>query len=83
MFLQLVNTHIKYLAFDFLTLKPIPNKSIIFSRKAADTSRAAGKPLILLIFMCYIVHHLFYGTGCIPCILWINQETSRHFSCRM
>ncbi|WMV26258.1 hypothetical protein MTR67_019643 [Solanum verrucosum] len=81
--LPLVNTRIKFLAFDFLTLKLIPHESTIFSHKGRHLSRvetmgiAVSKDFKPNRFIKFDIDD---GTGCIPCILWINQETLRHFS---
>ncbi|KAK4723013.1 hypothetical protein R3W88_013246 [Solanum pinnatisectum] len=82
--LQLVNTHIKFLAFDFLTLKPIPHESTIFSRKRRHISRAWTMGIVVNRDFKpnrYIKFDIDDGNDCIPSILWINQKTSRHF-CR-
>ncbi|WMV29189.1 hypothetical protein MTR67_022574 [Solanum verrucosum] len=84
--LQLVNTHIKFLAFDFLTLKPIPHESTNFSLKGRHLS--CTKTMSIVVSRDFKPNRFIKldiddGTSCIPCILWINQETSRHFSHRI
>ncbi|KAK4734089.1 hypothetical protein R3W88_008350 [Solanum pinnatisectum] len=79
--LLFVNTHIKSSAFDFLTLKLIPHESTIFSRKGRHLLRAQT-PLAHFKLNRFIKFDIDDCTDCIPCI-WINQETSRHFSHRI
>ncbi|KAH0730841.1 CST complex subunit STN1 [Solanum tuberosum] len=83
--LQLVNTHVKLLAFDFLTLKPIPHESTIFFRKGRRLSRAETVGIVVSRDFKpnrFIKFDIDDGTGCIPCILWLNHESSHHFSRR-
>lgn len=83
--LQLVNTHVKLLAFDFLTLKPIPHEPTVFSRKGRRLSRAETVGIVVTRDFKpnrFIKFDIDDGTGCIPCILWLNQESSHHFSRR-
>ncbi|WMV19766.1 hypothetical protein MTR67_013151 [Solanum verrucosum] len=80
--LLFVNTHIKSLAFDFLTLKLIPHESTIFSHKGRHLSRTETMGIVLSIDFKpnrFIKFNIDDCTNCIPCI-WINQETSSHFS---
>ncbi|XP_049409189.1 CST complex subunit STN1 [Solanum stenotomum] len=77
--LQLVNTHVKLLAFDFLTLKPIPHESTIFFRKGRRLSRAETVGMVVSRDFKpnrFIKFDIDDGTGCIPCILWLNHESS-------
>ncbi|MCL7046627.1 hypothetical protein MKW94_007125 [Papaver nudicaule] len=84
------NSHAKLLAFDILSLSrrniSSPSSSsnaVVFYRKSRQICRVetlgvvvtrefkAGKSLKFLIDD---------GTGCVSCILWLNQLTSSHFS---
>ncbi|KAL7582535.1 CST complex subunit STN1 [Lactuca sativa] len=80
------NTDVKLLAFDFLSLTPSstqPNAvcrrdTLLISRAetlGVVTSRE-HKPDIFLRFT------IDDGTGCIPCVLWLNQLTSPYHSRR-
>ncbi|KAK4372065.1 hypothetical protein RND71_007449 [Anisodus tanguticus] len=83
--LQLLNTHVKLLAFDFLTLKPIPHEPTSFCRKGKRLSRAETVGIVVSRDFKpnrFLKFDIDDGTGCIPCVLWLNQETSRHFSRR-
>ncbi|KAM7521620.1 hypothetical protein LguiA_011522 [Lonicera macranthoides] len=81
----LYNTHVKLLAFDFLSLTPIPSDPTSFSRKGTPLSRAETLGIITTRelksgkFLKFTVDD---GTGCIPCILWLNQLNSPYFSRR-
>ncbi|CAN4110255.1 unnamed protein product [Withania somnifera] len=82
---HLLNTYVKLLAFDFLTLKPIPHDSSAFSRKGRHLSRAETLGIVVTRDFKpnkFLKFDIDDGTGCIPCILWLNQETSHHFSRR-
>lgn len=82
---QLLNTHVKLLAFDFLTLKPIPYDSASFSRKGTRLSRAETVGVVVSRDFKpnrFLKFDIDDSTGCIPCVLWLNQESSRHFSRR-
>ncbi|WMV34046.1 hypothetical protein MTR67_027431, partial [Solanum verrucosum] len=81
--LQLVNAHNKFLVFDFLTLKLIPHESTISSRKERHLSRAETMAIVVsrdFKHNRFIRFDIDDGTCFIPYILWINQETSCHFS---
>ncbi|TMX02578.1 hypothetical protein EJD97_021003 [Solanum chilense] len=83
--LQLVNTHVKLLAFDFLSVQSIPQEPTIFSRKGRRVSRAETVGIVVsrdLKANRYMKFDIDDGTGCIPCILWLNHESSRYFSRR-
>ncbi|KAM3323506.1 CST complex subunit STN1 [Capsicum chacoense] len=82
---NLVNIHVKLLAFDFLTLKPIPLDPTSFSRKGKRLSRAETVGIVVTRDFKpnrFLKFDIDDGTGCIPCILWLNQENSPHFSRR-
>ncbi|WMV22685.1 hypothetical protein MTR67_016070, partial [Solanum verrucosum] len=69
---ELVNTHIKFLAFDFLTLKPIPHESIIFSRKGRHLSRAEIMSIVVsrdFKSNRFIKFDIDDSIDCIPCII--------------
>ncbi|XP_012092198.1 CST complex subunit STN1 [Jatropha curcas] len=83
------NTHVKLLAFDLLSLTQLPSFSssdlISFSRLGKSFSRAEilgivtsreHKPNKFLKFT------IDDGTGCVSCVLWLNQLTSPYFSRR-
>ncbi|KAM0968238.1 hypothetical protein ACFX2A_016916 [Malus domestica] len=83
----LYNTHVKLLAFDLnsLTQTSFSSGSISFSCNGALLSRAEAvgtvtsrdlKPNKFLRFT------IDDGTGCISCILWLNQHSSPYFSRR-
>ncbi|WMV51800.1 hypothetical protein MTR67_045185 [Solanum verrucosum] len=70
--LQLVNTHIKFLVFDFLTLKPISHESTFFSRKGRHLSRAEIIGIIVSRNFNpnrFIKFDIYDSIGCILCIL--------------
>ncbi|CAI0434027.1 unnamed protein product [Linum tenue] len=88
---NLHNTHVKLLAFDLLSLTQTPNPhssssdTISFSRRGSPLSRVEilgtvtfrdSKPGKFLKFS------IDDGTGCVPCILWLNHMTSPYFSRR-
>lgn len=81
----LYNTHVKLLAFDFLALIPNPSDSSSFSRKGFILSRAESLGTVVSRdlkpgkFLRFIIDD---GTGCIPCVLWLNHLTSPYFSKR-
>ncbi|KAK9292474.1 hypothetical protein L1049_020447 [Liquidambar formosana] len=81
----LYNTHAKLLAFDFLSLTQSPSDPTSFLRKGIPLSRAetvgvvTSRDLKPDKFLKFVVDD---GTGCIPCILWLNQLKSPYFSRR-
>ncbi|WMV30813.1 hypothetical protein MTR67_024198, partial [Solanum verrucosum] len=73
--LQLVNTHIKFIAFDFLTLKPLLHESTISSRMGRHLSRAQTMGIVVSIDFKphrFIKFDIDDSIGCIHCILQIN-----------
>ncbi|CAK7346546.1 unnamed protein product [Dovyalis caffra] len=86
---RLQNTHVKLLAFDLLSLTQTPTFStsdpITFTRKNTTISRTeilgvvTSRELKPNKFLKFTVDD---GTGCIPCILWLNHLTSPYFSRR-
>ncbi|CAK9151105.1 unnamed protein product [Ilex paraguariensis] len=82
---SLYHTHVKLLAFDFITLTPNPSDPLSFSRKGLSISRAETLGIVTCRehkpnkFLKFTVDD---GTGCIPCILWLNQLSSQYFSRR-
>ncbi|KAL7151435.1 hypothetical protein ABFS83_04G031400 [Erythranthe nasuta] len=82
---NLYNTHVKLLAFDFLSLSPNPRDPSSFSRKGAPLSRAETVGYVVtrdLKYGRFLRFTIDDGTGCIACVLWLNQLTSPHFSRR-
>ncbi|KAI3449667.1 hypothetical protein Pfo_006332 [Paulownia fortunei] len=81
----LYNTHVKLLAFDFLALSPNPTDPSSFSRNGTPLSRAESLGVVVTRelkpgkFLRFTIDD---GTGCIPCVLWLNQLTSSYFSKR-
>ncbi|XAR58568.1 hypothetical protein NMG60_11014016 [Bertholletia excelsa] len=85
----LYNTHARLLAFDFLSLTPNssdPTSSSFFTRRGTLLiSRAETVGVITTRelkpnrFLKFAVDD---GTGCVPCILWLNQLNSAYFSRR-
>ncbi|KAK1437285.1 hypothetical protein QVD17_03075 [Tagetes erecta] len=84
---SLHNTHVKLLAFDFLSLTPSSSSSHpnTIYRKHTIISRTETLGIITSCdhkpdrFLRFTVDD---GTGCIPCVLWLNQLTSPYFSRR-
>ncbi|GFP92324.1 cst complex subunit stn1 [Phtheirospermum japonicum] len=88
---NLNTTHVKLLAFDFLSLSPnktdpsSSSSSSSFSRQGTNLSRAeilgfaVTRDLKPGKFLRFTIDD---GTGCIPCVLWLNQLTSSYFSKR-
>ncbi|XP_004513907.1 CST complex subunit STN1 [Cicer arietinum] len=82
---QLHNTHVKLLAFDLLTLTPPSSPDHPFTRKSIPITRAETLGTITLRdhkpgkFLRFAIDD---GTGCIPCILWLNHLTSPHLARR-
>ncbi|KAG5582606.1 hypothetical protein H5410_053233 [Solanum commersonii] len=79
--LQLVNTHVKLLAFDFLTLKQIPHEPAIFSCKGRRLLHAETMGIIVNRYFKpnrFIKFDIDDGTSYI-----LNRETSCHFSRRI
>ncbi|XP_076958865.1 CST complex subunit STN1 [Bidens hawaiensis] len=82
----LQETHVKLLAFDFLSLTPSPSHPNTLCRKGTLLiSRAETLGVVTYRehkpdrFLKFTVDD---GTGCIPCVLWLNQLTSPYFSRR-
>ncbi|KAM0054059.1 putative replication factor A protein [Helianthus debilis subsp. tardiflorus] len=83
---SLHDTHVKLLAFDFLSLTPSPSHPNTVIHKGTHLlSRAETLGIITFRehkpdrFLKFTVDD---GTGCIPCVLWLNQLTSPYFSRR-
>ncbi|KAK7348939.1 hypothetical protein VNO80_23725 [Phaseolus coccineus] len=79
----LQNTHVKLLAFDLLSLMQFPSHS---SESATSFSRR-GIPLSLVetlgtVTLRHLKHERLLrfiiddGTGCVPCVLWLNDANS-------
>ncbi|KAL0459506.1 UNVERIFIED_CONTAM: CST complex subunit STN1 [Sesamum latifolium] len=84
----LYNTHVKLLAFDFLSLSPnpsYPTDPSSFCRKGTPLSRAESVGVVVTRELKpgkFLRFSIDDGTGCIPCVLWLNQLTSPYFSKR-
>jgi RPA family protein len=86
---RLQNTHVKLLAFDLLSLAQTPSFStydpINFTRKNTTISRTeilgviTSRELKPNKFLKFTIDD---GTGCVTCVLWLNQLTSPYFSRR-
>ncbi|XP_020231825.1 CST complex subunit STN1 [Cajanus cajan] len=69
------NTHVKLLAFDLLSLTQSPS----FSRRGIPLSRVETLGSVTLrdlkpgLFLCFAIDD---GTGCVPCLLWLNNRHS-------
>ncbi|XP_074346000.1 CST complex subunit STN1 isoform X2 [Apium graveolens] len=84
---KLMNTHVKLLAFEFNTLTPLPSNSSLFSRTTSPTPLSRAETLGLITSRDYKPNKFLRftiddGTGCIPCILWLNHFNSPYFSRR-
>lgn len=83
--ISLHNTHVKLLAFDLLTLTPPSSPDQPFTRKSIPITRLETLGTITLRdhkpskFLRFSIDD---GTGCIPCILWLNHLTSPHLARR-
>ncbi|KAJ4727434.1 CST complex subunit STN1 [Melia azedarach] len=81
---SLLNTHVKLLAFDFLSLSPTADPTV-FSRFGKLLSRAeivgtiTSRDFKPNKFVRFTIDD---GTGCVPCILWLNHLRSPYFSRR-
>lgn len=79
----LYNTHVKLLAFDFLSLTPCPGDQSSFFRKGKQLSRAETVGMVVsreLRAGKFLKFSIDDGTGCIPCVLWLNHINSPYFS---
>ncbi|KAL4558749.1 hypothetical protein LXL04_036951 [Taraxacum kok-saghyz] len=83
----LQNTHVKLLAFDFTSLTPSSSqpKSAVYRRGTLLVSRVETLGIVTSRdhkpdrFLQFTIDD---GTGCIPCVLWLNQLTSPYHSRR-
>ncbi|XP_059625900.1 CST complex subunit STN1 [Cornus florida] len=81
----LYNTHVKLLAFDLLSLTPTSSDPPFFSRRGTPLSRAETLGVVTsreLKYDRFLRFTVDDGTGCVPCVLWLNQLNSPHFSRR-
>ncbi|KAF7848256.1 hypothetical protein BT93_L2158 [Corymbia citriodora subsp. variegata] len=75
--------HVKLLAFDLLSLAQAPTDPQAFSRDGFSLSRAEVLGIVVSRelkpgrFLKFAVDD---GTGCVPCILWLNHATSPYFA---
>ncbi|XP_030462255.2 CST complex subunit STN1 [Syzygium oleosum] len=75
--------HVKLLAFDLLSLAQSPTNPPTFSRDGASLSRAEALGVVVSRehkpdrFLKFAVDD---GTGCVPCVLWLNHATSPYFA---
>ncbi|XP_057440551.1 CST complex subunit STN1-like [Lotus japonicus] len=84
--ISLQNSHVKLLAFDLLSLTPNPyslDPSLTFNRRGIPLTRAETVGTVTLRdhkpnrFLRFAIDD---GTGCIPCILWLNHVSSPHLA---
>ncbi|GAB4841633.1 hypothetical protein Ancab_022347 [Ancistrocladus abbreviatus] len=87
----LQNTHVKLLAFDILSLtqtRSLPSSSsdsITFSRKGIQISRVEALGVVVSRELKpdkFLRFSIDDATGCIQCVLWLNQLNSPYFSRR-
>ncbi|RDX97282.1 CST complex subunit STN1, partial [Mucuna pruriens] len=79
--LALQNTHVKLLAFDLLSLNQsrFPDTTTSFSRRGIPIARVETVGTVTLRdlkhekFLRFAVDD---GTGCVPCVLWLNDGAS-------
>lgn len=75
--------HVKLLAFDLLSLAQSPTSPPTFSRDRFSISRAEALGVVVSRehkpgrFLKFAVDD---GTGCVPCVLWLNHATSPYFA---
>lgn len=75
--------HVKLLAFDLLSLAQSPPDTPTFSRNGVSLSQAEVLGVVIYRehkpghFLKFVVDD---GTGCIPCILWLNHAASPYFA---
>ncbi|KAL2935630.1 CST complex subunit STN1 [Bienertia sinuspersici] len=87
---SLHNTHVKLLAFDFNSLTHFQSPSSshdpnLFYRKGIPISRVQVFGVVVTRDLKpekFLRFSIDDGTGCIQCILWLNQLTSAYFSRR-
>ncbi|XP_017255835.1 CST complex subunit STN1 isoform X1 [Daucus carota subsp. sativus] len=83
----LINTHVKLLASDFNALTPLPSDPSLFSRSATPSPLSRAETVGTITsrdlkpgkFLRFTIDD---GTGCIPCILWLNHSNSPYFTRR-
>lgn len=68
--------HVKLMAFDLLSVTVWPSNPPVFTRKGRPISRAETVGVVVSRerkdkFLRFLVDD---GSGCIPCILWLNQH---------
>ncbi|XP_052170034.1 CST complex subunit STN1 [Diospyros lotus] len=82
----LYNTHVKLLAFDLLSLIPTSTDPPSFSRQGKlPLSRAETVGVVVTRELKpnkFLKFSVDDGSGCIPCILWLNHLSSPYFSRR-
>ncbi|XP_071920384.1 CST complex subunit STN1-like [Coffea arabica] len=81
----LYNTHVKLLAFDFLKLTPSPTDPSSFFRRGKRLSRAETVGIVVTRDLKpgkFVKFTIDDGSGCISCVLWLNQLNSSYFSRR-
>ncbi|XP_051142188.1 CST complex subunit STN1 [Andrographis paniculata] len=78
----LCNVHVKLLACDLVALSPNAAEQSAVSRVGWTPCRAESVGVVVLRdlkpgkFLRFVVDD---GTGCVPCVLWLNQLTSPYF----
>ncbi|KAJ9543023.1 hypothetical protein OSB04_022730 [Centaurea solstitialis] len=88
------DTHVKFLAFDLLSLTPsssTPNSTAVRRISTATATTVLHLSRAETLGIITSRHHkpdrflrftIDDGTGCVPCVLWLNHLTSAYFSRR-
>lgn len=82
---SLYNTHVKLLAADFQKLTPSRTDPSSFFRKGKRLSRAETVGIVVTREFKpgkFVKFTIDDGSGCITCVLWLNQLNSPYFSRR-
>ncbi|PWA76941.1 nucleic acid-binding, OB-fold-like protein [Artemisia annua] len=82
---SLSHTHVKLLAFDFLSLAPSPSHPPTILKPTTKTPITRIETLGIVTLRDhkpdkFLKFYIDDGTGCIPCVLWLNHLTSPYFS---
>ncbi|GKD07221.1 hypothetical protein Tco_1186906 [Tanacetum coccineum] len=81
---SLTDTHVKLLAFDLLSLKPSPSHPTTNLKPTTKTPITRIETLSIVTLRDlkpdrFLKFYIDDGTGCIPCVLWLNHLTSLYF----